>query len=91
MANNGKGPIRIKSYSLYDEEIATIDGHAKEMGYGSASAALRRILFEWEEYKAIHDEIGLPVRVIFQEWKKFVAEGCVSELVISVPAKMELG
>lgn len=44
--------LEIKSYTLGAVHIATINAFAKDMGYPSASSALRRIIDEWVTLKA---------------------------------------
>lgn len=39
------------SFILEDEQLATIYQYAKDQGYPSASAALRRIIDEWVALK----------------------------------------
>jgi len=36
---------------MYGNDWATVDAYAKDMGYPSTSAALRRIIDEWRTFK----------------------------------------
>ena len=42
-----------RSVSMYGRHWATVAAYAKDQGYGSVSAALRRIVDEWLELKAV--------------------------------------
>ena len=54
MINNGRNKqdrAVMVAFSLYDEDIATINSHAKDEGL-NRSAGLRAIIREWRECKA---------------------------------------
>ena len=44
-------PVESRSVSMYPSHWATVDAYAKDAGYGSTSAALRRIVEEWVQLK----------------------------------------
>lgn len=43
--------VEPRSVSMYGNDWATVDAYAKDMGYPSTSAALRRIIDEWRTFK----------------------------------------
>ena len=47
-----KDLVEPRNVTMYPGHWATVDAYAKDMGYGSTSAALRRIVDEWKHFKA---------------------------------------
>lgn len=43
--------VEARNVTMYPSHWAAVDAYAKDMGYGSTSAALRRIVDEWQEFK----------------------------------------
>ena len=43
--------VEPRNVTMYPQHWATVDAYAKDMGYGSTSAALRRIIDEWKQFK----------------------------------------
>lgn len=43
--------VKIRTVSMYPIHWATVDAYAKDTGYPSTSAALRRIIDEWIQLK----------------------------------------
>ena len=43
--------VEPRNVTLYPTHWATVDAYAKDGGYGSTSAGLRRIIDEWLQYK----------------------------------------
>jgi hypothetical protein len=43
--------VIVKTVSMYSIHWATVEAFAKDQGYGSVSAALRRIIDEWSSFK----------------------------------------
>jgi len=42
---------KVTSVTMYPQQWATVRAHAKDGGYGSVSAALRRIVDEWLTFR----------------------------------------
>ena len=53
MPNSKRELVEIRSVSLYPKHWDTVDAYSREMGYGSTSAALRRIIDEWAQFKSV--------------------------------------
>ena len=49
---NNNDKVEPRNVTMYPLEWATVDAYAKEMGYGSTSAGLRRIVNEWKQFKS---------------------------------------
>lgn len=47
--------------TMYPSQWAAVDAYAKDQGYDGRSAALRRIVIEWQQMKA--GQLGLPFPV----------------------------
>ena len=43
--------VQPRNVSMYGKQWATVQAYAKDQGYSSTSAALRRIVDEWVELK----------------------------------------
>lgn len=64
MTNNEESRLMVeaRSVSMYPVHWATVDAYAKDAGYGSTSAALRRIIDEWIQLRqaqaahSLHDQ-----------------------------------
>jgi len=57
-----------RSVSMYPQHWATVDAYAKDAGYGSTSAALRRIVDEWLIFRSEWLALGgLPAVEILNE------------------------
>lgn len=52
MFDQEKDIVEPRSVTMYSQHWATVDAYAKDMGYGSTSAALRRIVDEWKLLKS---------------------------------------
>ena len=61
MTDNGRELDRVitVAFSMYTDDIATIDSHAKDAGL-NRSAGLRDIIREWRNFKAA--DAGLAVQ-----------------------------
>lgn len=53
--------VEARNVTMYPLHWATVDAYAKDMGYGSTSAALRRIVDEWRQFK------GAQLQMEFQQ------------------------
>ena len=53
MADSRRDLVQAKAVSMYPAHWAIVDGFAQEQGYGSTSAALRRIVDEWNQAKSV--------------------------------------
>lgn len=51
MFDSEKDLVEPRNVTMYPQHWATVDAYAKDMGYGSTSAALRRIVDEWKQFK----------------------------------------
>jgi hypothetical protein len=51
--------VEPRNVTMYPIHWATVEAHAKDMGYPSVSAALRRIIDEWLQFKAT--QLSLPL------------------------------
>ena len=47
MFNQTKELAEARTVTMYPDQWAAVDAYAKDMGYGSTSAGLRRIVVEW--------------------------------------------
>ena len=50
--NGNNDKVEPRNVTMYPLEWSTVDAYAKDMGYGSTSAALRRIVNEWKQFKS---------------------------------------
>lgn len=51
MDNRNTTTVQAGTVTLYPVHWAIVNAYAKDMGYPSTSAALRRIIDEWEAHK----------------------------------------
>ena len=51
MFNTEKDLVEPRNVTMYPQHWETVDAYAQDMGYGSTSAALRRIVDEWKQFK----------------------------------------
>ena len=52
IAENDNDKVEPRNVTMYPQHWATVDAYAKDMGYGSTSSALRRIVDEWKHLKS---------------------------------------
>ena len=52
-----KDLVEPRNVTMYPVQWATVDAYAKDRGYPSTSAALRRIVDEWKQFKAAQLEL----------------------------------
>jgi len=66
MMNSGKGVevadrrrdrVQAKAVSMYPTQWAIVQQFAQDQGYGSTSAALRRIVDEWEQARSTRPQL----------------------------------
>ena len=57
MFNSDKDLVEARNVTMYPVQWATVDAYAKDRGYPSTSAALRRIVDEWKQFKGA--QLGL--------------------------------
>lgn len=60
MSSNNNELVEPRNVTMYPIHWATVDAYAKDMGYPSTSAALRRIVDEWIQLR--HGQIALPTQ-----------------------------
>jgi len=66
--NNTRPNVEPRNVSMYPVHWATVDAYAKDAGYGSTSAALRRIVDEWLIFRSEWLALGgLPAAEILNE------------------------
>jgi hypothetical protein len=53
--------VEPRNVSMYPLDWATVEAYAKDMGYPSTSAALRRIVDEWKRLKGKEVGVGREV------------------------------
>ena len=67
MMNNGKeiempdsrrDLVQVKAVSMYPTHWAIVHQFAQDQGYGSTSAALRRIVDEWDRAKSARSQLS---------------------------------
>lgn len=61
MANSRKDLVQVKAVSMYPAHWAIVDEFAQHQGYGSKSAALRRIIDEWNQIKTSGPQLSRGV------------------------------
>ena len=58
MANSRKDLVQVKAVSMYPAHWAIVDEFAQHQGYGSKSAALRRIIDEWNQIRMSRAQVS---------------------------------
>lgn len=58
MFDPDKDLVEPRNVTMYPHHWAEVDKYAREMGYGSTSASLRRIVDEWKQFKVT--QMALP-------------------------------
>ena len=66
MSDNNRELVEPRNITMYPTHWATVDAYAKDMGYPSTSAALRRIIDEW---------LDLRTRQLVDATTPYTAEG----------------
>lgn len=51
-ATDDNDKVEARNVTMYPLQWTMVDAYAKDMGYGSTSAALRRIVEEWKMMKS---------------------------------------
>lgn len=46
-----KPKVEVRTVSMYPSEWSAVEAFSQTKGYGSTSAALRRIVNEWKQYR----------------------------------------
>lgn len=52
--------VEARNVSLYPRHWAMVDSYSKDMGYDTTSAALRRIIQEWAQFKSQQLPLSTP-------------------------------
>jgi len=52
MSDKSRERVQVRAVSMYPMHWAIVDSFARDQGYGSLSAALRRIIDEWHREKS---------------------------------------
>lgn len=53
--------VQVKAVSMYPAHWAIVHRFARDQGYGSTSAALRRIVDEWHRLRPARDQFTNPL------------------------------
>jgi hypothetical protein len=58
MSDKSRERVQVRAVSMYPMHWAIVDSFARDQGYGSLSAALRRIIDEWNREKSVQSRLA---------------------------------